>query len=246
MTRTSIVSMPGMCRGRSRSVAGSVLGLVQAGNLDDQLFHCADQFLDDAVPGDQPRALVAGVAQTRRQRPIGGEPIHGRRQRFRRGSHDEAVHAVLDELERAAGIGRRDHGLAREKRLERDVAVVFVERAVNDGERAFVQIDERLLVDRPRKGRCDRTSRAMPPAASVRARCVPSPTMTSRIGRSTCCMARTARSGRLIDSRRPDKQHVVAIGPGLEPIGERRRWIQRIVLQAVELRQAIGDRAVRS
>ena len=127
------------------------LGLVQAGDLDDEFRHPLDQLLDHAVPGDQPRPFVSRVAKTGGAGAIRGEPVDGGRERFRSGLGHKSVDAVFDELERPAGVGRGDDRLPREKRLERDVAVVLVERAVDHGERTSIEVDERLFVERPAK-----------------------------------------------------------------------------------------------
>ena len=59
--------------------------------------------------------------------------------------------AVDDEFQRSAGIARGDDRFSREKRLERDVAVVFVVGRKRDGEGAGIEIDELLVVDAARE-----------------------------------------------------------------------------------------------
>ena len=116
-------------RGRQR------LGLVQARDLDDELHRVAiaDQPLDDACPRDRcgrartPRRPRRGALRDRRRGGRCASPSG-----FGSGVGDAAVHAVDHELVRAARVGRRDDRLVREKRLERDVAVVLVERRKDD------------------------------------------------------------------------------------------------------------------
>ena len=63
------------------------------------------------------------------------------------GGDDEPRLAVVHDLERAPGIGCREHGLAGEERLEGHHAEVLVDRRVVDGEAACVQIGESVIVD---------------------------------------------------------------------------------------------------
>ena len=120
----------------------------------------AKQLLHDAVPGDRPaRARSPALPETRGERAIGGEAVDApRRSPPASGAHDEAVLAVDDELERAAGVGGGDDRLRAEKRFERHVAVVFVERRVDDGERAGVERDQLVAADARRRTRRDRAT----------------------------------------------------------------------------------------
>jgi hypothetical protein len=78
-------------------------------------------------------ALVAEVFPKGAREPrLADDARHGARERDGVRRRNQACDAVVDELERAAGVGRRDHGFARKKRFERDVAVVFVERRKDD------------------------------------------------------------------------------------------------------------------
>ena len=72
----------------------------------------------------------------------------GRRSRL----HHCAGAPVLDDLERAAGVRRRDDRLLREERLVRDEAQVLVDRRVVDGEAARVLLGERGVVEPPGEG----------------------------------------------------------------------------------------------
>ncbi len=120
------------------------------------------------------------------------------------GSTTHPVDAVGHELERSTGIGRRNHRFAGEKRFQRHVPVVLVERRVHDSERVFVQIDEALLAHRAGEVMRSATPSEARPAPRSAARCVPSPTTTRRVRDDRRArIARTARSGRLIDSIRP-------------------------------------------
>ena len=47
-----------------------------------ELFHASDQFLDHAVPRDEARALVSGIAEARGQALVGREAIDGGRDRL--------------------------------------------------------------------------------------------------------------------------------------------------------------------
>ena len=63
------------------------------------------------------------------------------------GRDDDPGLAVVDDLERAAGVDRRHDRLPGEERLVRDHPEVLVERRVVDGEAARVEIGEPLVVD---------------------------------------------------------------------------------------------------
>jgi hypothetical protein len=63
------------------------------------------------------------------------------------GSATMPLTAVLDEFERAAGVGGRDNRFARQKGFERHVAIVLVDRRVDDREGVCVQADELSIVD---------------------------------------------------------------------------------------------------
>ncbi len=67
------------------------------------------------------------------------------------GATTSPVASVRDDLERPAGVGRRQHGLLREEGLERHHPVVLVDRRVVDGEAARVQVRELALGDAARE-----------------------------------------------------------------------------------------------
>src|SRR6266545_260163 len=85
------------------------------------------QLFDDAVPRDASRHVVTRVAHRRRSWAIGGEPVDRSRELAGVRPADEPVHAVHDELGRAAGVAACHDRLAREESLERDVPEVLVE-----------------------------------------------------------------------------------------------------------------------
>ena len=127
---------------------------------------------------------------------------------------DEPVDAVDDELVRAARVGARDDRLAREKRLERDVAEVLVVRRIEHRQRAGVELDQLVVVDAAEERRPGPRRRPRAAARSTLARCVPSPATTSRIGRSTSRHRRHQQIHPLDRFDAADRQDVVAVGPG--------------------------------
>ncbi len=144
--------MPGICRGRSRSVAGSVAASFRQGIWIISFFietwpgrrtPDLDQFLDHPVPRDQSRTLEARITQTAAAcARSAASRLTAAASASGQGSVTMPFDAVFDELQRAAGIGRRDHRLARQKRFERDVPVVFVEWTIDHRERTRIQIDQ--------------------------------------------------------------------------------------------------------
>src|SRR5690606_35745665 len=130
MTRTSMRSMPGSERGRSRSVAGSVAASLRHGIWMISFATAplpysrsrADERLDHAVPRDRAGAGLAGLTVRRRQRRRCGVAVDRRRQRLGRRVADGAVDAIDDELERPARIAAGQDRLAGEERLLRHVA----------------------------------------------------------------------------------------------------------------------------
>src|SRR5262245_10794185 len=95
----------------------------------------SDELLDDACPRDRAGALVPGVSPRRGASWIGVQAAERLTQRLGRRLAYAAVHPVHHELDRAAGIGRRQHRFVRQKRLNRDVAVVLVVRGKDYPER---------------------------------------------------------------------------------------------------------------
>ena len=79
--------------------------------------------------------------------PCAGEVRARPRELGRLGRDDDAGLAVADDLERAAGVGRRHHRLRGEERLVRHHPEVLVDRRVVDGEAARVEVGEPLVVD---------------------------------------------------------------------------------------------------
>src|SRR6266508_5434393 len=105
-----------------------------------------EESIHDTGPRNRAGALAPGLAERSRERG-GLEATDGCAERLWCRVGDEACRAVFDEFERSTRVGRRDDGLAREKGLERDVAIVLIERRKHDGARACVQLDQRLFVD---------------------------------------------------------------------------------------------------
>ena len=122
---------------------------------------------------------------------------------------DEPGRAVVDDLERPAGVGRRHDRLLGEERLVRHHPEVLVDRRVVDGEAARVEVGELLLGDAAGEARRGRSA-----SDSSRSRSGPSPTITTsspaarpprsagrcawpgRAGRRRGRSRRTRRSGR--------------------------------------------------
>ena len=67
------------------------------------------------------------------------------------GIDDAAGRAVVDDVERPAGVGRRDHRLAGEERLVRPEAEVLVDRRVVGGEARGVEVGQLRRVDASRE-----------------------------------------------------------------------------------------------
>src|SRR5438874_75177 len=120
MTSHSTTSMPGIVRGRSASVAGSVWASLRQGiwmmSFDmDSAF--SNKPLDDAGPRNFARALVARVAHRGGRGAIRVPPSDGRADRLRIRLADESVDAVHDEFVRAARVGRSDDRLPGQERF---------------------------------------------------------------------------------------------------------------------------------
>ena len=84
-----------------------------------------------------------------------------------------------------------------------------------------------------------KTTRSLHAAAPMRlvrarARCEPSPAMTSRSGAGTCAIARDREIHALHAFEPADDQRVVAVRPRAQPIGQRRRMVQALGGDAVE------------
>jgi hypothetical protein len=123
-----------------------------AGMTIEMVDGSAKKLLDDTVPRDRSRHLLTRAPEPFRERAIGGESIdrHGDRRWFR--FTHEPIRAVSYEFERTAGISGRDHGFGREECFECDVSIIFIERRVDDAERAGVQICHGITPQRPCKG----------------------------------------------------------------------------------------------
>src|SRR5262249_22682492 len=112
----------------------------------------AKQLLDHTVPRDRLRDVPPCAAEPLSERPVSSECIDGRGERGGFRLADESIRAISHELEWTSSIGRGDHGFGGEKRFQRHVSVVFVERRVYHAERAGVQICYGLAPQRTRKG----------------------------------------------------------------------------------------------
>src|SRR5262249_49398539 len=144
------ISRQGAAAASSRTTAPMEAASLKAGITTDVSAASAisHQFIHHTGPCDAPRTLVPSVAERARQSLVGGDATHRGAERCGSRIDDEARDAVLDELERAAGIMCRDDRFAGEERLERHVAIVFVVGREHDGERAGVEGHERGVVDR--------------------------------------------------------------------------------------------------
>ena len=76
-----------------------------------------------------------------------GEVRAALRERGRVGRNDDSRLTVGDDLQRAAGVGRREHRLACQERFVWDHAEVLVDRCVVHGEAPRVQVGEAVVVD---------------------------------------------------------------------------------------------------
>ena len=103
------------------------------------------------VPGQLRRNALARPALGAGLVGIGAEPGERFRDRARARLADEARSPVLDDLQRAARVACRDHGLLGEERLERDEAHVLVDRRVEDGEASRVLVGESVVVQPARE-----------------------------------------------------------------------------------------------
>src|SRR5205814_9001979 len=108
----------------------------------------AKELLDDAVPRDRTGDGLSRVPEALGERSIGREPVDGGGQRHRVGRADESVDAVAHEFERTSRICGGDHGPRGEKRFERHVSVVLIERHVDDAARTGVEIRDRVAPQR--------------------------------------------------------------------------------------------------
>ena len=176
------------------------------GNLDDELLHVSPRSRLSMTPSQ----VMRRAPRRSRRRPMRRRAPRDRRAagRSRRRSPRRRARTTkpftpsttnsFGPPESVAVIT----GLRAEKRLERDVAEVLVERRIDDAERARVELDQ-LRRRRPRPGSVTRSRHAerLRPGAPAFARCVPSPATTSRIARSTCAIAATSEIDPLDRSR---------------------------------------------
>ena len=138
-----------------------------------------EQPRDVSVPGHRRGDLAACPAERCASSGWSRSHAAARASSRRVGAATSPVAPSVDDLERPAGVGRRDHRLLGEERLVRDHAEVLVDRRVVDGEAA----SRRGRRARPRR-RDPRSTRPLRPrsraSSSSRSRSGPSPTMTHR------------------------------------------------------------------
>src|SRR5262249_35927045 len=87
--------------------AGMTMLVASAPAISHQPSTVRHEPIDDPVPGDRPRALVAGVAESLGGASIACQPRDGRTNGLGRWRGDESGHTIGDELEWAAGIHSR-------------------------------------------------------------------------------------------------------------------------------------------
>src|SRR6185503_11363016 len=94
---------------------------------------------------------TARRAQALRERLVAEQLRESASDRLRLRLADEPRLGVLHELERAARIPRRHDRASRAERLQRDEAVVLVERRIEDGARPRIQVADALDRDEARE-----------------------------------------------------------------------------------------------
>ena len=175
---------------------------------------------------DRLRNRTARTAETFRERSIAGEPVDGGRQGHRVGLADESVDAVAHELQRAARIGRGDHRPGGEKRFNRHVSVIFVERRVDDAARTSIQVGHRIAPARARKR--DPIGRARLSGFAFKYLTLRSIADDHEPGgRRDLPHRANSQLNALQRLESRDEQQVVAVLAAVKPIGYRRRMIQR-------------------
>ena len=111
------------------------------------------QPVDARIPGDRTRDIAACAAERLRLVDMGAQPRASARDVVAIRCDDEAGLVVAHDVERPACVHGRHDRLLGEERLERDEAVVLVERRVVDAETACVQICELVVGDASRERR---------------------------------------------------------------------------------------------
>src|SRR6185503_3798426 len=186
----------------------------------------AKELLDDAVPGNRARGRLSGAAETLGERPVAGEPVDGGCQRGRLGCADESVDAVAHELERAAGIGGRDDGPCREKRLERHVSVVLVEGRVKDAPGAGIEVRDGVAPQRT--GECNPVRDAALRGFAFERRALGAVADDDEADRRGHVGHRANREVHALERLQTrHEQDVIAVGAVVQAIGDRRRMVQR-------------------
>ena len=183
-----------------RAVVGDAQARGRARRVVGDLHARGDRWRD---PGQLLRDLTAGLPPCARVVDVVAEPGAGFGDRGRPGLTDESRATVGDDLQRAAGVGRRDDRLLGEERLREHHAKVFVDRRVIDGEDG----GRRELGEAPASStQPENVTRPSTPflvaSSSRQAQSGPSPTTTPRNVVSVE-RASSIRSTRLARSRRP-------------------------------------------
>src|SRR5581483_12089991 len=104
-------------------------------------------------PGDRAGDVAACTSELARVVRMLAQPCARARDVLDRRRDDETRLQVAHDVERTAGIRRRDYRLLREEGLVRHESVVLVHGRVVDTEAARVQIGELAVVDAPGEGR---------------------------------------------------------------------------------------------
>ena len=218
---------------------GQRLRLVQARDLDDQLLHACwapSPTNRSTTPSQVTRRarVQAGVAERGGPGAVVVELVHRRGDRLRRRLADPAVDAVLDELEHATRVVRRDDRLGRQEGLERHVAVVLVVRRVDDRQRARVELDEPVVVHGAEEVDAIGDARSVGERVTRLAlRPLADHDQTQRRARERQRLDRQIDALDRLDAR--DREHVVAVRARAEPRPEPRRMVQRFGADAEEL-----------
>src|ERR671918_720189 len=126
------------CATRSPIAAPSFM----AGITTDTELGSANELFHDAIPGHGARAGSSGGAKARGKPAVDCEPVDGVANSAGFRLADESVFTAHDKFESTARVGCRDHRLAGQKCLERDIPIVFVERHIDDGKRSGVETHE--------------------------------------------------------------------------------------------------------
>ena len=193
----------------------------------------ANELLYHSVPCDLDSSCPAALSQLSRTTGIVSELRDRAANRLWFRKTDESVFAVAHEFERSTRIGGRHDGLHGKKCLERHVSVVFIERHIYDRQRAGVQRNELVAAGRSGKHNAMGNARLRGgPLGRASLRAVADHNQPERRGN---VRERTYRQvGPFHGFEAADEKHVVAVLARMQPVGERRRMVQRPRGDAVE------------